>query len=187
MTATIPTTEPSQVTAGDTWKWTKSVPDYSAADGWQLSYQLRGPAMLGLAWATEVTAHSNGRDFSVVVPVAKTERLLEGTYHWAAYVTKAGERFEVDFGNITVRINMAVAPVAGGQTHAERTLAVIEAALEGRLTGDLESYTIAGRSVTKIPVEQLWGLRSRYRAEVWRERHPGRLEVPVEVTFTPID
>ena len=59
------------------------------------------------------------------------------------------------------------------QTHAERTFAVIEAALEGRLTKDLESYQIAGRSISKIPVETLMKMRGRYAGLV-REERTGR-------------
>ena len=164
MAASIPSSEHTQVTAGDTWKWTKSVPDYPASDSWTLSYEVRGPSKITLAWGSEVAAHSNGRDYSITVLPAKTAPLLAGTYHWSAYVTKAGERHEVYYGILPIRINLAAAPTEGGQTHAERTLAVIEAALEGRLTGDLEAYTIAGRSVTKIPIEQLYRMRSIYRA-----------------------
>lgn len=50
-------------------------------------------------------------------------------------------------------------------THAETMLAKIEAVLEGRLDSDVESYTIAGRQITKIPVTELLALRDTYRAE----------------------
>ena len=184
MPATIPTSEPRVLTAGDTWQWTKHVPNYSAAESWQLTYAFRGGQILDLLWTTHVTAHANGTDFSVTVPATATDDLPSGTYKWAAYVTKAGERHEVDNDVVTVRPNLAVTPVGGSQTHAEKTLAVIEAALEGRLTSDVQTYTILGRSVEKIPVTELRQLRSQYAAEVWRERHPGQLTIPVEVTFT---
>lgn len=184
MSVDVPTSEPSTLTAGDTWKWTKSVQDYPASDGWQLSYAFRGGMKLDLAWATEVTAHANGRDFTITVPATKTDKLPKGTYHWAAYATKAAERFEVDHGTLTVRPNLAVGTLEDGKTHAEKTLAVLEAKLEGRLASDLENYVIAGRSVSKIPVSELVKLRQQYRAEVWRERNPGRLGPTVEARFT---
>jgi hypothetical protein len=43
LTATVPTDIPATLIAGDTWQWTKYVNDYSAADGWVLTYYLSGP------------------------------------------------------------------------------------------------------------------------------------------------
>ena len=40
MSAPIPYTEPARIVAGDTAKWIKTLADYSAADGWVLSYTL---------------------------------------------------------------------------------------------------------------------------------------------------
>lgn len=51
-------------------------------------------------------------------------------------------------------------------THAETMLAAIESVLEGRITADVEAYTIAGRQITKIPIADLLVLRDRYQAEV---------------------
>jgi hypothetical protein len=42
MAADIPTKEPLTIRAGDTIKWTKSIDDYKASDGWSLSCSFRG-------------------------------------------------------------------------------------------------------------------------------------------------
>jgi len=55
-------------------------------------------------------------------------------------------------------------------THAQTMLAAIEAVLEGRITADIEQYSIAGRSITKIPIAELLKLRSYYKAEAVREQ-----------------
>lgn len=52
-------------------------------------------------------------------------------------------------------------------THAERMLALIEQRLEGRITSDHESYTIEGRSLTRIPFAELREYRKYYRKEVY--------------------
>jgi hypothetical protein len=41
----------------------------------------------------------------------------------------------------------------------------IETVLSGRITSDLETYTIAGRSITKIPVSELLTIRSQLKVE----------------------
>ena len=45
----------------------------------------------------------------------------------------------------------------------------IESILEGRADADVSSYSINGRSLTKIPIEELMNFRSRYKAEYLRE------------------
>jgi hypothetical protein len=60
-------------------------------------------------------------------------------------------------------------------SHATTMLAAIESVLEGRITADVEQYTIAGRSITKIPVEELLKLRSLYRSEVNAEKAADRI------------
>lgn len=187
MPPAIPTSEPEVLVAGDQWQWDKHVPDYSAADGWQLSYTLQGTEKTDLVWSTQVVAHPNGVDFRITVLPAVTANLTAGTLKWQAYVTKAGERRTVDLGVIILQPNFATAAAGTQRTHAEKTLGVIKAALEGRLTSDIESYQIAGRAVSKIPVEQLVKLRGQYEAMVYRERHPDLLLTPVEVVFTRQD
>lgn len=55
-------------------------------------------------------------------------------------------------------------------------LALIEARLEGRVASgaDMDSYTIAGRSVGKIPFAELMHWRGVYAYRVSRERNRGK-------------
>lgn len=52
----------------------------------------------------------------------------------------------------------------------EQTLAALDAALAGRITSDVAAFTIAGRSITKLPTADLTRLRSRYASLVAKER-----------------
>jgi hypothetical protein len=65
--------------------------------------------------------------------------------------------------------------IALGGTHATRTLAIIEAALEGRLPRGLETYVIDGQSIAKIPLETLHRMRSYYADEVFNEYAQDRI------------
>ncbi len=71
------------------------------------------------------------------------------------------------------------------QTHAERVVKILKLALEGRLTKDLESYQIAGRSISKIPIRDLHMLLSRYQAAV-RQEVTGQIGRKVEVGFSTV-
>lgn len=60
-------------------------------------------------------------------------------------------------------------PTTNAETHAKRMLELIEAVLEGRVIDGIESATIGGKQITKIPLIDLHALRLRYKAEVANE------------------
>jgi hypothetical protein len=55
-------------------------------------------------------------------------------------------------------------------THAETMLAAIKTVLEGRITSDVESYTIGGRQITKIPIPELIKIYNHYQSMVNSEK-----------------
>lgn len=59
---------------------------------------------------------------------------------------------------------------ADASSHSERMLTAIEALLEGKATKDVASYAIAGRSLTRMTVDELMKWRSHYRGEVRKQR-----------------
>lgn len=169
MAAEIPTNEPLEVRAGDTWKWTRSLPDYPASEGWSLSYVL-----INAAAKIALTASASGDSHAVTVSAAASSSHFSGVYDWIARVSKAGEVYTVGSGRITVLPSL-VASTADLRTHARKTLEAIEAVIEGRATQDVLEYQIAGRSLKRIPVNDLLVLRDRYRAEVAREDAANRV------------
>jgi len=174
----VPTSEPTTLTAGDTWQWTVTLPAYPPSAGWTLHYAIRGAAPV------DVTATPDGADgYAIAVPAARSAALPGGRYPWAAFVTNAaGERVTVREGAVTIRPNLA-GPSGDQRSHAERMLAAIEGLLQGRVTRDVESYTINGRSLVHLPIAELERLRARYAAEVRQQRRPGRFGRTIGVRF----
>lgn len=185
--APVPTTEPTRATAGDTWTWSRAFPDYPTAD-YTLSYAIRGASRLDwdAGWVTET-----GGSYVVEIPAASTADLVAGTYRWAAYVTDASSnRFTAGQGVFTVDPDLSLYEAGDAQTHNEKMLALVEAALEERLTGvadggrgSVESYAVEGRQVSLIPTEQLHILLNKYRRAVTRERNPNQASAQVLVKF----
>lgn len=163
MAAPTPTQEPASLTAGDTAKWLKSLPDYPATDGWQLVYTL-----LNAAGKITFNAISDGASHLVSIPAATAAAWAAGDYAWRAQVTRNDEAYTVASGNITVQPAFSAA-MLDGRSHARKTLANIEAYLEnpGNLTSSM--YEIAGRKLQRFGIPELLSLRDRYRAEVARE------------------
>jgi hypothetical protein len=176
---TIPTTEPSRFAAGETVSWTKAVADFPNTDGYSLVYAFGGPTAFSNVTAT---SESDG-SYSVTIAAATTVALTPGVYRWQSYAESGLERYAVESGQFVV-----TASLLGGNpvvSQAVKTLAVIDAALENRLTSDIESYTILGRSVNKIPISDLIKLRATFAAQVWKENNPGKAGPSRKVTFVP--
>jgi hypothetical protein len=96
-----------------------------------------------------------------------------GAYAYAIKATRIsdGALRSVENGYVTV---LADPTSQDARTHAEKVLAAIEALIEGRATKDVSSYSIAGRSLTRMTPDELVKWRSTYRAEVARQRNAGK-------------
>lgn len=162
--ADVPTTEPRYLTAGDTWTWQRSLSDYSAADGWTLTY-----ALVTSAAQITITASASGSDHLVEVDAATTAAYTPGDYSWQAYVTSGAERYQVDTGTVTVRPNLAAAS-SGYDTRsgAEIILDAINTYLQ---TGDIQAGSVSfeGRQIQYHSLEDLLKARSLLSAEVANE------------------
>lgn len=257
----IPDSVPTSFPAGTTVRFTRSLDDYSSADGWSYTIYLNGLT----AKFNKAAAVQEDGQFLVEMLPADTEALPPGPYRYAERLSNPGTRFTLtgvstdgtiavysyssfvgpapyigmpvaitgfahggnnvsktitaldggSSGTFTVSsttaVNETLAASAAGpaevhdirgdelvinvepdaassaagtfQTFEEKTLAVLEAAIAGNLTGGIQSYQIAGRAVSKYPLAELMKLRGMFRAAVWRQQNPGQLGVPYKVEF----
>lgn len=169
---------PTEVVAGTAVDYTRSFTDYPANQGWSCVLYIAGASLLS------ITASASGASFVFAISNTQSAALAAGAYQWKEITTKTGKSYVAAEGTLLVSANILTARAGDLQSYAEKTLAVIEAALSGRLTADMQSYVILGRSVLKIPVLELQTLRSVYQAELWQERNGDRLGPPVRATFT---
>lgn len=101
----------------------------------------------------------------------------------------AQEIYDITGDELVLTVEPSAASSAAGafQSFEEKQLAWIEAAITARSAGtsspDIEAYHIAGRSVSKMSLADLYKLRGTLRAVVWRMQHPGKLSVPRRVRF----
>ena len=153
---------------GDALDFPVEVADYSAADGWTLTYRLV-PQVSGTVISFDATADGTG--WRAEVSSTTTATWTAGTYAWFASVSKAGERATVDSGTVTIKPNPATATTSDNRTHARKMLDAIEAALEQRATRDqldLIELSIYSRTTRRGPAVLLEA-RNRYTIEVQRE------------------
>lgn len=161
---TIPTTEPTQLRAGDTWKWRREdLTDYPAPT-WTLRYEIKNATA-----AFQIAATADGAHHAVTVAKATTATYAPGAYQWVAFVDDGTERYTIGSGHLEVLRNFDDDTAFDVRSHAAKVLDAIEAVIEGRASLDQQSYTINGRSLVRTPIAELLVLRDRYRAEVARE------------------
>lgn len=167
MTATIPSTEPDRVRAGETWQWRREdlIADYPATS-WTLKYSLKN-----VTEHLEIVAVADGAQFAITVPVSTTKSVKAGNYRMVGYVEDAGatQRFGVFDEEIVIDPSFANAGVVDDRSHARKVLEAIEAVIENRATKDQEEYQIGHRMLKRTPLAELDKFRKQYQAQVRSE------------------
>ena len=173
-TANALETEPAKIIAGDRLIFKRSDlnNDYSNA-----SYTLKYSARLEGTGSTEIqiTATASGSDYLVQVNSSTTASYTVGTYRWQAYITRNSDeqRLTIDEGTWEIIANRDAA-TTDPRSHAAIMVDKIESILEGRADSDVSSYSIQGRSLTKLGIEELMAWRDRYKSELLLEKRKER-------------
>jgi hypothetical protein len=160
-----PEGEPLEIVVGDYIQWKRSdlVSDYPLA-----LYTAQYVARISQGGNTEITLPATEQDgtYLFVADSDTTADFVAGYYHWQLEIirTSDGNRIVVDRGDF-----MAVADLdvngADPRTHAQIMIDKIESILDGKADSDVGSYSIAGRSLTKMTFAELMDARDRYKAE----------------------
>jgi hypothetical protein len=181
MAPPVPTTEPTQATAGSTMTWRHASGTYPVSEGWTLSYSLNGVSKL--TWSAGWVA-ADGQ--TVTIPAASTAVLKAGRYEFTRIFTGsglfAGQRYTETLPSLSITADPATQAPGAAVATAETNLVAVEAAIARRVAGDEPvEYTIGGRSVTKMSMKELMQLRAMFLAEI--RRLSGRARTRV-VRFT---
>ncbi len=154
---------PEELNAGDSVSWRVRLAKYPPADGWQLVYLLSKEGKT-LTFAAGI----DGEEYLVALTGAFTAGWPAGEYRWRAFVRRGDDRHVVTEGWLAVRPDPEQ-ETHDPRWHSKRVLDAIEAVIEGRATGDQESYTIGGRSLARTPIADLLALRRQYLAEYYAQ------------------
>lgn len=170
---------PSKFTAGSTVELSLSFADFPAGGGWSAKLYLAGASIVA-----PLSATADGDAFALALDADVTSRLAPGVYTWEVRASKGGKVYVAGSGTVEVLRNIAAAGAGDMQSWAERTLAVIEDRLAGRITDDVEQYQIHGRAVSRIPIAELRRIRADLLAEVRGQRGGRNPFREVRVKFT---
>lgn len=163
------TSMPEKLAAGSTLKVLRSYSDYSASDGWTVTFYFLGPSSFDKA------ADAEGSDHLLTLDATSTAALVVGTYNYQARAEKSGEVAVVESGSIEVTADFSTATGASDQrSFNKKALDAIRAVLANKASSDELSYQIAGRQVQHFTWQELMDAESvfsaRYKAELNKER-----------------
>lgn len=163
--ANAPEGEPLEIVVGDFIQWKRSdlVQDYPLA-----SYSAQYVARITGGGSTEVIlpATETGGTYLFTVDSATSADFVSGFYYWQLEViqTATSNRIVVDRGEFTAIADLDVNG-ADPRSHAQIMIGKIESILQGKADSDVGSYSIAGRSLTKMSFAELMDARDQYKAE----------------------
>jgi hypothetical protein len=169
--ANAPEGEPTEVVVGDFVQWKRSdlVADYPVA-----THSAEYVARITGGGATEhkIAATESADYYLFTITSAESETYDAGLYHWQLEITQtsSGNRIVVDIGDFEFIPDMDDNQ-ADPRVHAEKMLTKIESLLEGKADSDVSSYSIAGRSLTKLSFQELVDARDYYRREVVKHKN----------------
>ena len=164
----IPEKEPVTIYKGETIVWNrKDLTDYPVGS-YAMSWTARLESNGGTAFSATVTEVDDYYKFTL--DNSNTGGYTTGDYFWVLKVTQSSDSEEliIDSGKITVKDNY-FGTTGDTRSHAKIMLDKIESILEGRADADVSSYSIQGRSLSKISINELLQWRDYYKAEYQKE------------------
>jgi hypothetical protein len=157
----IPFKIPLEIQIGDTLQFTDSYIDYPT-DSYTIKYYITNSLN---SYEFDGVAQSDG---SISVS-EDTSKWIDGTdyYYFVKATDKDGKITTIESGPLVMY--PAYDAAADMRSHARQMLDAIELVLSGQINQNIQRYTIAGRTLERIPIKELITYRDRYRLEVANE------------------
>ena len=173
-----PTQEPDTIVVGDRLLWRRDdLANTYSPSSFALTYEFHEDSGGGGSHKFAITAIEADDTYYVEVASATTASYADGDFIWNAFITRSSDaqRIRVDTGRTTVVKNLANTN-ADLRSHAKKVLDNIQAVLENRASVDQSSFSIAGRSLSRMSVDELLTFRDRYKVEYLQEIKEARIK-----------
>jgi hypothetical protein len=166
---------PKTILAGDTLKLTINT-TYST-DDYGVVLKFAGPSGAPIPYFFNATVENGS--FVIHLAPSDTAAFQAGFYSYALIATDGTDEYTIEHGSFEVELRADLNFDSDLRSHARKVLDAIEAVIENRATTDVSSYTIAGRSLNRIPIDELLRLRSVYRNMVYQEEGKNRNKLKI--------
>jgi hypothetical protein len=165
--------EPQQIVAGDFIQWKR---DDLTTDYPSDSYTLKYSARLHGEGAVEIEITA-GSDHLVQISSTTSKNYKPGIYSYQAYIVRNSDsaRVVVREGKFEIRPNRdkdGTDPRTSAEINLQKCLDVYE----GRIGNDVDSYSISGRSLTKLKPEELRKEINYWQGKVNQERNKAAIK-----------
>ena len=180
-----PEGEPAKIVVGDflQWKKTSLATNYPPA-----THSAEYVARIAAGSTAEIKIAAVERtDYYLFQATSAASAAFEiGDYHWQLEVTQTStsNRIVVETGQFEVFADLDNSG-ADPRSHAEIMLDKIEGLLIGRADKDVSSYSIQGRSISKMTISDLLLWRDYYRKEVVKQKRDSAIALgkPTKTTM----
>jgi hypothetical protein len=170
-----PTSEPNELQLGDFWSWKRTdlSTDYPTAS-YSLSYEFN---LVEGSTAANFTLTATESNDEYIIETSNTTSYTAGQYNWVSYITRSSDsaRIKLSEGFTEIQENYATT-TSSVRSHAKKVLDAIEAVIENRATMDQSSMSIAGRSLSRLTIDELLQFRDRYKADYLKEVKKARIK-----------
>lgn len=163
--ANSPTTEPLEIVVGDYIQWRRIDLGVDYPNNlYTATYIARITG--GGANEIQLAGVAYNDDYLFTVDSATSTDFVPGYYHWQLEIVRNSDsnRIVVDRGEFTAIVDLDVNQ-SDPRTHAEIMIDKIETVLQGRADADVLSYSINGRSLSKMAPTELVEWRDYYKRE----------------------
>ncbi len=173
--ANSPTIEPERIVVGDFIQWRRVDlgTDYPN-DAYTATYVARITG--GGSSEIQIAGTAYNSDYLFSASSSVSENFTAGFYHYQLEMVRNSdsERIVIDRGTFTAAVDLDVNGT-DPRSHAEIMVDKIETVLQGRADADVLSYSINGRSLSKMPPNELVEWRDYYKREFLMEKRKERI------------
>ena len=156
---TTPTTEPTSLVAGETWKWDKTLRDFPSPE-FTLTYnfiqQSANPAIFTIVATDDAGTHA------INVTATVSSAFIPGDYSYQGFATKGADKFLAVTGEMEVEQNFD-GSTTDPRSDACKKFDALTAAMAGSASNMQLSYSIDGMSVVDINTTDKIALIEYYR------------------------
>jgi hypothetical protein len=167
-TDNAPTTEPQRFSIGDFVQWKREdiVGDYPVA-----THSAEWVARLAHGSSSEIKVAATEASTYYLFTINSTDSASfdQGHYHWQLEITETSTSNRIIIDTGTLDIHYDLDDNVDPRSHAQIMIDKIESILQGKADADVASYSINGRSLTKMSFEDLISARDFYRKEYAKE------------------
>ena len=173
--ANSPIIEPERIVVGDfiQWRRTDLGTDYPN-DAYTATYVARITG--GGSSEIQIVGTAYNSDYLFSASSSVSANFVAGFYHYQLEMVRNSdsERIVIDRGTFTAAVDLDVNGT-DPRSHAEIMVDKIETVLQGRADADVLSYSINGRSLSKMPPNELVEWRDYYKREFLMEKRKERI------------